>query len=126
MLPAKELTVKSEVKGQVGGFLVTQGQQVQGGQPVIQMNDVFYLYDQKVDDAKSTYDTAEFLYNEKVKDEEQQENLLKQEISTLANQLNTTENELFSLSEMTAEYQTTKQQQAKTKNEDFIVRMIEK
>ena len=63
---------------------------------------------------------------EKVKDEEQQENLLKQEISTLANQLNTAENELFSLSEMTEEYQTTKQQQAKAKNEDFIVRMLEK
>ena len=78
LIDAKEVLVKSEAKGMVKSIAFVEGQEIQTGQPVMEIEDSFYLYTQKLDEAKTVYDNAENLYEMQEKEYQRKNTILQQ------------------------------------------------
>ena len=120
LIDAKEVLVKSEAKGMVKSIAFVEGQEIQTGQPVMEIEDSFYLYTQKLDEAKTVYDNAENLYEMQEKEYQRKNTILQQEITALEKEMTDTENQIFSLSMMNESYQAQQKELAIQKEQSML------
>jgi len=123
LLEPDEVKVHSEAKGQVKSISFPIGAEVHHGQPVLQLEDVFYLYTQGLDEAQTAYDTAQYQYDTRKTDSQKELSLIEQEIKSLNTQMATLEDQIFSLSEVTPEKQEQKKQEALQKNQEISTQL---
>lgn len=78
VVPAEEITVASEINGQIKGITVQEGELVKGGQPLAFFTDTAQTYTLQVEQAKQQLDQAlqakeqsQLLYQEQLKLAEQ-------------------------------------------------------
>lgn len=90
LLPGKSLTVLSDAKGKISSFSAQIGEIVQSGQPVVQIEDSFYLYSYDVDHSQgvyenlqSEYETQQSTFQQNVVDYQNRLDSLQQQISDL-------------------------------------------
>lgn len=123
LLEPDEVKVHSEAKGQVKSISFPIGSEVHHGQPVLQLEDVFYLYTQGLDEAQTAYDTAQYQYDTRKTDSQKELSLIEQEIKSLNTQMATLEDQIFTLSEVTPEKQEQKKQEALQKNQEITTNL---
>ncbi|MBQ7074187.1 hypothetical protein IJM86_03880 [bacterium] len=119
LLEPDEVKVLSDAKGKIQSISFPVGAEVKHGQPVIQIEDAFYLYTQGLDEAKTAYDNAQYQYDTRKNDSQKELSLIETEIKSLNTQMSSLENQIFSLSEMNQEKQEQKQQEALQKNQSL-------